>query len=132
MISLVQRNSRSQSERGNPSIQDTTAIGSGAATRSTKLHSPEAPPVAAWSRISTAMRSMSALRARSEARVKRALTSLRSGPCRGGSIMTTISDGGIGGAPARRSMIPCSFEKSSGSFDTCTMSACFVIAQNGS
>ena len=46
--------------------------------------------------------------------------------------MTIISDGGIIGAPARRSMIPCAFEKRSGCFDIWTMSACFVIAQNGS
>ena len=64
--------------------------------------------------------------------MKRLFTSLRIGPCRGGSSITTISDGGIAGASARRSMIPCAFEKLSGCFDTCTMSACFVIAQNGS
>ena len=132
MISLVQRNSSAQSLRGNPSIQDTTAIGSGAAKRSTKSPSPVAAPVAASSRISTAMRSMIALRSRKEPRVKRLFTTRRIGPCCGGSSITTISDGGKGGAPARRSMMPCALEKRSGCFDTCTMSACFVTAQNGS
>ena len=69
MTSLVQRNKSSQSERGTPRIHATTAIGSGAEMRSTKSHSRASVPVAALSRISTAMRSMSSRRARSELRV---------------------------------------------------------------
>ena len=45
--------------------------------------------------------------------------------------MTTISDGGIT-APAGSSVIPCALEKRSGCFEISRMSACFVIAQNGS
>ena len=45
--------------------------------------------------------------------------------------MTTISDV-ITGAPARRSVMPCALENSSGCFEISRMSACFVIAQNGS
>ena len=40
MISLVQRNSRPQSDRGTPRSHEITPIGSGAATRSTKSNSP--------------------------------------------------------------------------------------------
>ena len=45
--------------------------------------------------------------------------------------MTTISDGG-NTTPAGRSMIPCALEKRSGCLVISKMSACFVIAQNGS
>jgi hypothetical protein len=45
--------------------------------------------------------------------------------------MTTISDGG-NTAPAERSEIPCAFEKRSGYFAISKVSACFVIAENGS
>ena len=45
--------------------------------------------------------------------------------------MTTISDGG-NTAPAGRNVIPCSLEKTRGCFEISRMSACFVIAQNGS
>ena len=45
--------------------------------------------------------------------------------------MTTISDGGIT-APAGRREIPCALENRSGCFEISRMSACLVIAQNGS
>ena len=45
--------------------------------------------------------------------------------------MTTISDGGIT-APAGINVIPRALEKRSGCFEISRMSACFVIAQNGS
>jgi hypothetical protein len=45
--------------------------------------------------------------------------------------MTTISDGGIT-TPAGMSVIPRALENSTGCLETSKMSACFVIAQNGS
>ena len=45
--------------------------------------------------------------------------------------MTTISDGGIT-APAGMRVIPRSLENSKGCFEISRMSACLVIAQNGS
>ena len=56
------------------------------------------------------MRSTSSRRARTAFGVKRALTTRRIGPCRGGSSITRISGGGIGGAPARASVMPCALE----------------------
>ena len=44
---------------------------------------------------------------------------------------TEVSVGGIGGAPARASVIPCALEYCSGAAETASTSACFVIAQNG-
>src|SRR5262249_31760989 len=119
-----------QSSPGTPRIHATTAMGSGAAIRSTKSHSPTAPPVAARSRISTAMRSMSGTCTRCARGVKRRLATRRSGPCRGGSSVTTISDG-IATASAGPRMIPCALEKRSGCDAISATSACFVIAQNG-
>ncbi len=116
--------------RGTPRIIDTTAIGRGAATASTKSHSPVAPPVAAASRISTATRSTSSRRPRTPRGVKRRLAKRRMGPWRGGSIATTITDGTIG-MSAGPMMIPCSLEKRSGWAATWVMSACFVTAQKG-
>jgi hypothetical protein len=109
-----------------------TASGNGAAMRSTKSSSPDAPEGAAASRISRAMRSMSVRRARTARGVKRTFATRRTGPCRGGSSRTTISDGEITAASARRSVIPCALEKRSGCFEISMMSAYFVIAQNGS
>ena len=77
------------------------------------------------------MRSMSARCSRTARGVKRPFATRRTGPWRGGSSMTTISDGGIT-TPAGRSVIPCALEKRSGCFEISRMSACFVIAQNGS
>ncbi len=45
--------------------------------------------------------------------------------------MTRISDGG-NTAPAGRNVIPRALEKRRGCFEISRMSACFVIAQNGS
>ena len=55
----------------------------------------------------------------------------RSGPCRGGSRVTTISIG-CPGEPFGPRMSPCSFENRVGCDATSRMSACFVMAQNGS
>ena len=77
------------------------------------------------------MRSTSARFSRTAFGVNRALTSRRTGPCFGGSSSTRISDGGIGGAPSRASVMPCALENRSGCVAICRMSACLVIAQNG-
>ena len=82
--------------------------------------------------MSTAIRSMSSRRARTARGVNRAFATRRSGPCRGGSSITTISDGGNTGAGRARSVMPCALENRSGCFAISRMSACLVIAQNGS
>ena len=64
--------------------------------------------------------------------VKRAFATRRIGPCFGGSSITTISDGGIDRRRRGASVIPCALEKRSGCVAISRMSACFVIAQNGS
>ena len=55
------------------------------------------------------MRSMSSRRSRTARGVNPAFATRRIGPCRGGSSMTTISDGG-NTTPAGRSVIPCALE----------------------
>jgi len=83
-----------------------------------------------WSSSSTVMRSTSARCACSARGVKRRLATRRIGPCRGGSSVTTISDG-IATASTLPRMMPCALEKRTGCDATSTMSACLVIAQNG-
>ena len=107
------------------------ASGKGAAILSTKSNSPEIPASATESMISTAMRSMSERRARTARGVKRRITTRRIGPCRGGSSIMTISGSVTAGASVRASMTPWAFEKRRGFVEICTMSACFVMAQNG-
>ena len=102
--------------RGTPRIHEITPIGSGAAMRSTKSNS--SPPLAATGcrrGSRRAMRSISSWRDRMARGVNRRIATRRSGPCRGGSRVTTISIGW----PALRAVgpercSPCSFEKRSG------------------
>ncbi len=98
--------------------------------RSTKSNSSESSAAATSSTISTAMRSISSWRNRIARGVKRGMATLRKGPCRGGSSVTIISVG-CEFAPIGPSMSPCAFENATGCDATATMSACFVIAQNG-
>ncbi len=105
--------------------------------RSTKSNSLVPSVAATSSRISAVMRSISAKRERIARGVKRRIATRRSGPCRGGSSVTTISVGWPGtdsepSGPTGMTMSPCSFEKRSGCEATHWMSPCFVIAQNGS
>jgi hypothetical protein len=62
--------------------------------------------------------------------VKRRLASRRIGPWRGGSSVTTISDGTATAVGGPR-MIPSALEKRCGCAAICVMSACRVIAQKG-
>ena len=105
-----------------------TPMGSGAATRSTKSNSPS-PEAARSSSTRTAMRSISSWRSRMALGVKRGMATRRSGPCVGGSSMTTISEGG-GGAPGWPRMRPWALENRSGWAAMSMMSACLVTAQN--
>ena len=77
------------------------------------------------------MASISSWRSRMARGVNRRMATRRRGPWRGGSRVTTISDG-CEGVPIGLRTRPCSFEKRCGCDAISTTSACFVIAQNGS
>ena len=74
------------------------------------------------------MRSISSWRDRMARGVNRGMATRRSGPWRGGSSMTTISDGGAG-APGWPRMRPWALENRSGWDAMSVMSACLVTAQ---
>ena len=74
---------------------------------------------------------MSSLRALIARGVRRRMATRRSGPWRGGSRVTTISIGWPI-APFGPIIRPCSLENRTGCDATSRMSACLVIAQNGS
>ena len=77
------------------------------------------------------MWSISSSRERMARGVKRGIAARRNGPCRGGSRVTTMSDGCMP-APERPRTRPPALEKRSGWAEISTMSACRVMAQNDS
>ena len=108
-----------------------TPSGNGAAIRSTKSSSPDVPDTScAVEDLGRDPFDVGSLLAH-RAGVNRPFATRRTGPCFGGSSMTTISDGGIT-TPARNSVMPLALENRCGCFAISKMSACLVIAQNGS